>query len=161
MKNKKYKTLKTFNAQPKEVVSGSLNLEDINLVSSCSTNNTSGGSGILNTPCSTTQNPSSQTSLLNVPDEPKNRRKSNPLNWKRNLNRARRLKWEEYINTKGKLISATSICPPPCRNRPNHQCSDHIPEKARKCIFDEFHSLKSLQSQQEYFVRHINNGKSK
>lgn len=98
---------------------------------------------------------STLTPTLGVNTKPKKRRKSNPAKWKRNVNKACRLKGEEYVTVKGKTIPGKPMRPPPCVNRPNHKCCERIPEAARKIIFDQFHSYETLQAQREFLVRHI------
>lgn len=104
---------------------------------------------------------SSQTSTLSTNTRPKRRRARNPENWKRNINKVRRLKGEEYITDKGKTIPSQPMKSPSCRGRPKHKCCELISEDVRINIYNQFRSFESLQAQREFLVRHITQGTPK
>ena len=89
------------------------------------------------------------------------RRACHPENWRRNVNKVRRLKGEEYVTDKGKIIPSQPMRPAPCRNRPKHKCCEQLSEDVRKNIYDQFRSCETLQAQREFLVRHITQDKPK
>lgn len=72
--------------------------------------------------------------------EPKKRYKSNPNAWKKNINKACRLKGEAYETASHKKIPAKPMRRPTCNYNRKHNCCAKIPEEKRKMIFDNFHS---------------------
>ncbi|XP_014257000.1 uncharacterized protein LOC106670860 [Cimex lectularius] len=98
---------------------------------------------------------SSISNNVNCSESPKKRYKADPSKWKRNINRSLRLSGQSYMTVKGKLIPAKPMQVANCVNRRGHNGCLEIPEEGRQEIYNNFHSLKTLKDQREFFIRNI------
>lgn len=91
-----------------------------------------------------------QTRQYSAPDKLTRKRVQNPKKWKRNINKEKISRGEEYVTPKGKLIKAHAL-QPPCDESCRMHCSEKINEGKRQELYDYFWTkLKSKENKWLY-----------
>lgn len=88
-------------------------------------------------PSSTSTAKKKQTRTYNAPDKITRKRLANPQNWKKNVNKEKIARGEEYVTFKGKTIKAHSL-QRPCDECCRLKCSSKVTEEDRMKIFETF-----------------------
>uniref|UniRef100_A0A2A4JVA0 Uncharacterized protein n=1 Tax=Heliothis virescens TaxID=7102 RepID=A0A2A4JVA0_HELVI len=91
----------------------------------------------------------------------KKRKIRDPNTWKINVEKRKRLKGEQYLTKKGKVIQARPLKPAKCLLLPKHKCISLVPEDERLKIYTKFRNLSSLQEQRYFVVNHVTKSKKK
>ncbi|XP_050534865.1 uncharacterized protein LOC126901948 [Daktulosphaira vitifoliae] len=89
--------------------------------------------------CSASTNISQKKRGRQKQEGPKTRKRlSNPKTWGRNIEKSKKTKGEEYVNTKGQLVAKNTLQPPcSCRLK----CSEKFTHEQRENIFKNFYNL--------------------
>lgn len=86
---------------------------------------------------------------------PKKKHVSDPNNWKRRIERNKRLRGEAYKTIKGKHVAAAPLKQPRCLAKEKHKCNANVSEDARKKIYDSFRALETLEAQRQFIIQHV------
>ena len=82
------------------------------------------------------------------------KKKRNPNMWKRNIRKVQRNKCQEYINEKGKRITARSMKSINC-TKWRFKCSDKISNEKRQSIFESYWNIGNFERQRQFICQHI------